>query len=279
MECIELFKNLSDFQNSQFQILIIDNFSKESDISLLKAEIPENNLLLNNRNIGYAAANNIGISKALEANAKYIWILNPDIRVDEYSLKTLLETIRSNKRIAAVGPRILKRENPELIFSDGEILNCEEGIKTFHKNHNLAAIDLPPGVDFNVDYIDGSSILLAADAIKELGALPEEYFLYFEETDWCYRAKSQGWNLAVNSEATVYNLTSEKREIFHYYFYRNRLIFSKKFGLNYSRLLIEELSSIITEIFNRFKGVYLKPYFASRIKGIMAGIFYYNFTK
>ncbi len=271
-ESVALFKNLEEQHYEYLIILVIDNNSIEADQLELKENIPAENLIFSPKNLGYAGGNNIGIEIALNDKADYIWVLNPDIRVNNQTLPILLKTISEDKTLAAIGPRIIHRNNPEKIFSDGEMLMMDEMCSTKHKNHNIEVSLVPKSIDYNIDYIAGSSILLNCEAIREIGELPEEYFLYFEETDWCFRAHKNKWKLAVNSHAEVYNLTSIKSAVFNYYFIRNKLIFSKKYHPDFVKVRNFYIKELFKEVGDRFKGKYFKPYFIKRLKGLFLGI-------
>ncbi len=271
-ESIALYGELTDQHYENIEILVIDNNSKEKDSLPLRENIAEEKLIFNKQNLGFAAGNNVGIAKALEDNADYIWILNPDVRLKKDSLSILVETLEEDKSLAAVGPRILHRKSPGKIFSDGERMNMDEKATTFHKNHNLEVQALSTGIDYDIDYIAGSSILLNANAIKEIGSFPEEYFLYFEETDWCFKAHQNNWKLAINTNSIVYNLTSEKSSLFHYYFMRNKLIFCKKYHPDFSSVRNYQVKALFKEIVSRFRGNYFKPYFNQRLRGLVSGL-------
>lgn len=254
-------------------ILVIDNNSRPDQTALLKSKLSPENLILNNKNLGYGEGNNIGIEIALQNGADYIWVLNPDIRPTNDALIKLIETINKDPKLAAVGPRILRREDPEVIFTDGEKLYFDERCLTEHKNSGLNDADTLMQTDYDIDYIDGSCILIRADAIKQLGPFPKEYFLYFEETHWCFSAKIRGWSLAVNSEAKVFNLTSLKKETFHFYFMRNKLIFSKIFHKDFDSVRRYYLYLLYDEFKNRLLGkANLKPYFKNRVFGYLRGV-------
>lgn len=271
-ESILLFRQLTELKFDSLHILVIDNCSSLLDRRNLEENVPALNLVMNKKNLGYAAGNNLGIDIALNAKADYIWVLNPDIRVNRQTLPILLKTISEDKTLAAVGPRIIHRNNTEKIFSDGEMLVMDRKCSTFQKNYNLEILQVPKNIDYNIDYINGSSILLNCKAIREIGKFPEEYFLYFEETDWCFKAHKNNWRLAVNSNASVYNLTSVKKSVFHYYFMRNKLIFSKKYHPEFKKVRNYYIKEVLREVSNRFKGKYLRPFFKSRVKGLISGI-------
>lgn len=271
-ETLSLYRQLKELSGVDLKILVVDNCSKIADINLLQRFIKPMDIVFNEANLGYSGGNNVGIKLAIEAGADNVWLLNPDIRVEPETLIVLSKTLQQDKELAAVGPRIVKREDPETIFSDGELIDTSINFHTIHKNFNEKISDQSVILDYDIDYIDGSCILLNAQAIKEVGYICEDYFLYFEETDWCTRAKRQAWKLAVNRNALAYNLTSEKKETYHYFYTRNKLLFSKKFDLNYYSLRKREITTVMTELRKRLKGEYLKPYFFSRLKGLIAGI-------
>lgn len=271
-DSVVLYNQLCVFKMNDLKVLIIDNNSVDSEKNILLDHIPKNQIIFNSSNLGYAGGNNIGIEIALNKDADYVWILNPDIRVKEDTLPLLLETIQNNDKLAAVGPRIIMREKPAYIFSDGGMVNLEKNCSTSLKNHNISIEQISAKLDFDIDYLDGSCILLRCKAIKELGDLPEEYFLYFEETDWCFKAKSYNWKIAVNSKAVAYNLTSEQKERYHYYTTRNRLIFAKKYHPHFKEVRGYYFIEILKELYGKALGKPLKPFFLSRLKGLLSGL-------
>jgi len=208
----------------------------------------------------------------VEEGAEYIWILNPDIRINSETLNLLLEVFYGDEKVAAAGPRIIYRENEDRIFSDGGLVLENNNCTTVHKNQNGYNFLVPEKIDYDLDYIDGSCILLSSKAVKKIGLFSEEYFLYFEETDWCLKAKQNHYKIAVNSRAKAYNLISYKGAVYHFYMMRNRLMFAKKFNLDYKEVRNYQINLLLKEFFLRFKGKYFKPFYLSRFKGFLAGI-------
>lgn len=271
-DTIALYNSLKSFAFKFLRIIVIDNDSESFDKDCLKRDIPLQDLLFNFKNLGYAGGNNQGIEIALKNNAQFIWLLNPDIRIEEETLPTLLEAFELYENLAAVGPRIIQRENNIKIFSDGEIIKWNPACSTFHLNFNESVSEIDAKINDQVDYIDGSSILLNSAAFREIGKLSQDYFLYFEETDWCIKARQKNWKILVNSHAVVYNLTSRKENVFHYYMMRNRLIFCRKFHPDFREVRTFYFNALLKELYLRLvKGIYLKPYYLSRVKGFLSG--------
>ena len=231
-----MFKLIQSFQFPNLFLFVLDNGSEAADTKRLKQSIPDHNLVLNYKNLGYAGGNNVGIHLAAKNGADFIWILNPDIRVDKNTLPTLVELIKSKPKIAAVGPRIKSRVEENQIFSDGGIVFFDERCHADLINYDESSKDHPPSITFNIDYVDGSCILLNVESLKQIGFLPKEYFLYFEETDWCTKAKKNGWELGITSYVNAYNLKSPKNSTYAYYYFRNRLIFARKYHPNYLKV-------------------------------------------
>ena len=110
------------------------------------------------------------------------------------------------------------------------------------------------------------------EAIKELGFLPQEYFLYFEETDWCANAKKNGWLLGIDSFANGYNLKSQKNKIYTYYYNRNRLLFAKKYHPSYRMVCFYYLQIISKKVFRTLLNKKSSPFLKWEVKGVLDGI-------
>ena len=270
-EAVELYNLLIGFEFERLKIIVVDNASAKGDISLLEKYIPKENLLLNAQNLGYAGGNNLGIRHALQDSYDYVWILNPDIRVEKETLPQLLQTAGKEEKIAAIGPRILRRENPNIIFSDGGEIKYNFQCTVRHKNFDKILKSHSTEVSFDIDYIDGSCILINLNAVKELGFLPEDYFLYFEETDWCVNAKRKGWKLAVNSRARAYNLDSRKGRVYFYHLFRNKMIFAKKYHPQPYFVKFYLLFTLVKQFFLHIFKIRRYWFWKDRMKGFLHG--------
>lgn len=254
-------------------VYVVDNNSSLDDVEILKSSIPKEHLILSDKNFGYAKGNNIGIEKSIEDGANYVWILNPDIQIQEDTLKILMDTISQNSRLAAIGPRICYRNNRETIYSDGAVMDWDNYM-SHHKNNGYNIKEVNDDIKTNVDYINGSVILLNVEAIKKGGYFFEDFFLYYEEAEWCNRLKKLGWELAINPKSVVYHKSSNKGKLYHYYMIRNRLIFAKMNNDNFSHVKKQIKESLIKE-FTKFvfKGK-RSPFYFSKIKGYWHGLQY-----
>ena len=196
-----------------------------------------------NENLGFAGGNNV-VLKALrdfsfvDIDSK-IMLLNPDMFVD-YNALNLINKI--NKDVFISGCGIKHYHSPT---KQGYLGACRI-------NKPLGKIKYITSNKEAIDYIYGGALLTNKRTLKKVGLLPENYFLYWEETDWCLSAKIRGVNLFVEPNAIVYNKigTSIGRGyLANYYFIRNGLWFYRKFFKYYiPTLLMMYLLRIINKI-------------------------------
>ncbi len=158
-------------------------------------------LIQNGANMGFGAGNNAGILFTLAREGfDYIWILNNDTRVDPKALDHLIETAERKTNAGAVGSVIYYMNNPEKVqVWGGGRVNLWCG--TSH-HHTL------PAVEAKLHYINGASLLLRRKALEEIGLLDESFFMYWEETDLCFRLRKSGWKLAVAAASKVWHKES-----------------------------------------------------------------------
>ncbi len=145
-------------------------------------------------NLGYAGGNNVGIRYALARGANYVWLLNNDTVVDKNALTEMVRLAESDEKIGMVGSKILRYDSSEVILDVGGWLKVSYHI--VHKFPGYNEIDRGQWDKvFQPDYLNGASLLVSTLAIRDIGLLDEEYFLYWEETDCCYRARRNGKGL------------------------------------------------------------------------------------
>ena len=163
------------------------------------------------------------LEKLLEEKG-YVWLLNPDMTVDKDTMTALVDFAEKHDERSIIGSVIKFHETPGKIYSYG-------GAKI---NFNTATVDFITSADEDqsIDFISGGSLFTHASCFKELGLLPENYFLYWEETDWCYNAKGKGFRLLVCPGAICYDKLSTtigKSFMADYYYTRNGLLFTSKY--------------------------------------------------
>lgn len=275
VDSIELYNSLLSFNLPYLHPIIIDNASNKKEVEALKLTIPQEHLILNNKNLGYSGGNNIGIKKCFENNYQYILLLNPDIRLNKFTIPKLIDSLSNIPNAAAIGPRICYRNNPKLIYSDGGIIEVNKGYLSNHINYNKMINDVSLNNTINkVDFVNGSFILMKSEVLKEIGIFKELFFLYYEEAEWCLRANLKGFNCYTNSEAIAYHSSSTKGKKYYYYMIRNRLLLAKLFKTQYSNTRRRIFRTLVKESFHYFTKSEEKLKIQMKWKGFWAGVFY-----
>lgn len=195
-----------------FEIIVVDNHSLESDAEKVSSKYPNILLIKNDRNIGFSAANNIGIR---HAQGKYILLLNNDTKFHENSLKAVFDFAESCTQDVFIGCKLLNEDGSHQIsLVDFDTLTNSFGenfflyklfphSKLFNRFHaNYATEKLP----FEVDVVKGAFIFCSSSAVKKLNGFDTSFFFYGEETDLCQRFKKAGGKILFMPNTSVYHL-------------------------------------------------------------------------
>lgn len=216
-------------------VVVVDNGSGDEVVQRLTSELGARTFIDAGDNLGYAAGNNLGIRHAIDRDAEFVWILNPDTTVEDDTLEQLLRTMEEHPDCGIVGARILNGgSQPLTIATDGGLVDWSTGGATDHINVGRPDADVPAGDAHPVDYVPGACMLIRRAVLEDVGLLPEEWFLYFEETDFNLRVAAEGWRLLVNPRARVHHHKRSSGSLpsayYVYYFVRNRMLFAQRHG-------------------------------------------------
>lgn len=250
--CLHALEN-SSVQPSE--VFVVDNSCTENSKQIFLSENFSLNIkwIWSEGNVGFAAGCNKGIRAAQKQGFDgYIWLLNNDTEPEATALLHLLETAK--KTGAGV-------TGSQIVDSNGKFIG---GVGLAHPK--FASVGRPADTSCkNFDYIEGSSFLISPECIKKVGLLSEKFFLYFEESDYCYRAKHAGFTLAWATDSIVRHhigssTGSENAKGKVPYFIdcimiRNRILFARRNGFPFSGILFGLLVSLCLRIkrlqFNR----------------------------
>jgi GT2 family glycosyltransferase len=176
-------------------VVVVDNASVDGSAERIKAAAREVELVVNERNLGFAGGTNVGIERVLASDAEYVWVLNNDTTVAPGALAALLDTSATDGRIGAVGAVIHSADRPDevLTWGGGSVSQWTGRTRDAHA----------PGD--RVDYLTGASMLLRADALRDVGLFDDRYFFTWEDVDLCARLRDRGWRIAVAEGAMVWH--------------------------------------------------------------------------
>lgn len=251
LECINsIIKNCT----LQKEIIVVDNNSNENDISNLNKykDKYKYTLLLNDKNEGFAKANNKGIKYALSKGYKSILLLNNDTIITKHSLEKMIEILWSNNNIGITSCSTLYYDNKNLIWFDGGEINWGK----FLSNHeNMKKRYVKTKEISEVGFISGCCMMVKVDVFQKVGLLPTEYFMYFEDVDFCVSVIEAGYKMLVCKESIIYHKVSsasggEDSPFTIEWCNRNRIIFMNKYKTK-SKNKIYFLASIVFFVLGR----------------------------
>jgi GT2 family glycosyltransferase len=231
-DTLECLASLETLTYANYNIILVDQNSQDGVLDAAREQFPHVICLANPENNGFAGGNNLGITRALNDGAEAIFLLNNDTTVDPNLLSALVEKADSNPKIGLVGPTMFYYDDPKVVWSlGGWITNRGDATQIGDGLSETAAIELlktqPP------DYFVGCGLYIKRAVLEEIGNLPEEYFLYYEETDFCVRAHRVGWQLAHAPDARLWHkisrATGRNSPLTLYYMRRNALLFVHRY--------------------------------------------------
>lgn len=209
------------------EILLIDNGSTDRSCELLREEFPHIRLIETGINLGYAGGNNIGIRIALKEGFDFVFILNNDTIVDPGICEDFLEKFRQED-IGILGAAIYQMEDAQRLDHLGGRWNSQK-IDFDYIGQNARDFDQK---NFKLDYVCGAAIMIRREVFEKIGLFDPRFFLFWEEADFCARAKREGFGVESCLEAKVWHKISASftggKSHAAYFVWRNRLLWVEK---------------------------------------------------
>lgn len=257
---------------------IVDNASNQNDIINLENYTKNKHLefLQSKDNGGYAKGNKLAIEKALNDNKIFFLILNPDIEISSSVIISLYNIIKNDHNLYFVGPRICDKFDREYIFSDGGRVSVENFFEASHTNggRKIDEVEIPE-FNVNIDYVNGSAIMFKKETLDLIGMMREDFFMYFEETEWCYRLKNiPDAKQAIITTQIAYHEMSKQDTFQNFYMTRNRIFLCRLYKLPHQKLISKFLYEAQKKLFSS-KGNFKTNLvtFASQVKAVFEGEF------
>jgi len=286
INCLRSIADQRDISQITIRVIVVDNAS--GDLPTIGAAVRENdwsswvNLIEAPRNGGYAYGNNFGIQYAFaDGTPSYIYLLNPDTEVRAGAIGTLVRFLESHPDVAIAGSSF---ENPDgspwpIAFRFPTLLSeLMGGIQLGLLTSLLRRWEVPRHMGTTpeaVDWICGASMLIRPAVLEAIGGLDENYFLYYDETDFCRRARNAGFStwyipasrvMHIMGQSTrVTGVSAGPRRLPAYWFESRRRYFAVTFGI--PRAILIDVVALIAHSLGWVKRLALRrrhtavPYF------------------
>lgn len=245
-----------------WKLIVIDNASTDGSLQHLAALPPEVTVVASQINLGFAGGCNLGVETARAMGARYIFFLNNDAMVVPDTLRQLVEASEAHGDTAALGAVVRYHPAGTLQFFGSRRSAYWGTPERLQAPHDVARLSDP--------YIDTADILGAAmfvptALLAKVGGFDERFFLNFEETDWCYRARAEGVDCIVVAKALVLHRSGASLGSFEapmqaYFMNRNELLFSEKHGSarqflrSYKKMLVQIARRTASALRQRARG-------------------------
>lgn len=212
------------------EMILVDNGSSDDSVFAVRNKCPYVTVIENGENLGYAGGNNVGISYALAKGFEYIMVLNNDTILAPQCTSHLLQDLQLYSDTAAVAPKSLYFEAPDVIYFAGGRISRDG--RTHHiggGSYDAPKYNLP----CDTEWLTGCAILFRSKSLQELGLFEPKYYVLFEDADWSLRARRRGYRLRVVPEATLWHKVSPSfgktwSPLYRYYYTRNSFLWIER---------------------------------------------------
>lgn len=227
LECLESLEKL-DYPN--YEVLLVDNGSTDGSLDQIRSRYPDLLIVENGENLGYAEGNNRGMAEALKRGADLLLLLNNDTVVAPNLLSELVKAAQNHPEAAVFGPKIFFYDDPATIWYAGGGVDAKTG-RCHHIGWGAAEGHKE---EQETDYVCGCALAVRREAVEKVGMLSPEYFLIWEEIDWCWRIRKAGYKCLFVPKARVWHKVSasfpegNRGPTWQYYYYRNKLLFHRR---------------------------------------------------
>lgn len=244
LECLA-----SLYRNSypRFDVIVVDNASSDGSVVAICQAFPQVQIVELEHNLGYAGNNNVGIQRAIEKGADWVLVLNEDTVAASNCIKLLIETGEADNTIGMVGPMIYHFDEPTVIQSAGGMLTEDWSPYLLGMNENDTGQFKSP---HEVVWLSGCALLVRRILIEQIGTFDQRLFIYWEETDWCLRAKENAWKLVQVPAAKLWHKGVKRNyrpaPTVTYYFTRNKFLVLLKHRVSVKVLAAQFIQTLRT---------------------------------
>ena len=220
------------------EVIVVDNGSTDNPIPAWKQKYEEVKFIRSEENLGFAGGNNLGIK---EAKGDYLFFVNNDTEFTEGLVETLVYTLDSQPEVGMVSPKIRYYDQPDVLqYAGFTTMNFYTARTTCIGQYEQDNGQYDGGTG-ETGFVHGAAMMMRREAMDKVGMMPEVYFLYYEEMDWCEQVRRAEYKIWANMQALIYHKESisvgSKSALKEYFMSRNRLLFIRRNGTLIQRMV------------------------------------------
>lgn len=217
---------------TNFHVIVVDNGSGDDSASAIRSAFPEVEIIETGKNLGYAGGNNVGIRRALDLGADYVLLLNNDTVVDPNLVSELVAAAVAHPEGGVFSAKIFYHAEPDRLWYAGAVWLADSE----HFQH-VGIGEIDDGNTYSeiveTDYASGCALFIRADVVKQIGLMDPRFFLTYEESDWCYRARAAGYKILFVPTAKLWHKVSAsfggvESPLQLYFYSRNILLWAER---------------------------------------------------
>ncbi|UCH09266.1 MAG: glycosyltransferase [Fidelibacterota bacterium] len=241
------------------EVILVDNNSSDGTVEMVPRRFPQVRLIKNRRNVGYAAALNQGLTAS---TGEMILFLNPDTILEEQTLQVLVDYLQEHPQVGCVGPKILNSDGSFQLasrrsFPAAWVAFCHlSGLgRIFPRSRLFGQYNytyLESSQTHEVEAVSGSCMCLRREIIDRVGLMDESFFMFWEDTDYCYRIHQAGYQVVYHPATKIVHYKGESVKTDPLYnlriFHRALMAFSRKHGSFAGNLFSRALLRIIISL-------------------------------
>ena len=200
----------------EVEVFVVDNASVDGSADMVEEEFPQVKLIRNEDNVGFAAGNNVALQQVV---GEYVLLINTDTIVRRDALLTMVDFLDAHPEAGACGCKILAPDGTLQLdsrrgFPTPVAAFCKmSGLSRLFPNHPVISryymTYLDPEQIAEVEVLSGSCMMVRKTAIDQVGLLDEDYFMYGEDIDWCYRIYQAGWKIYYVPDTEIIHFRGE----------------------------------------------------------------------
>lgn len=232
-DTLQCLASLRQLTYPNYRVCVVDNGSSDDSVNAIATRFPEVGLIPVGRNLGYAGGNNVGIRAAIDDHgAAYVLLLNNDTVVAPDLLEWMVGAATATPNVGAVGAKTYFLDRPDVIWASD--IRWQQDIRRI-AILDLGATDQDPNATASVatDFVCGCALLAPTSALERVGLLEEAFFLNYEDSDWCARARELNFGMVLSLGAKVWHRGSAsfgggESPMHAYFMTRNRLLWIER---------------------------------------------------